>query len=454
MPFPQDFIWGAASAAYQIEGAVAEDGRSPSIWDVLSHEPGRIYDSHNGDVACDHYHRWREDIALLRELGVGAYRLSVAWPRIIPDGSGAVNERGLAFYDQLIDALLEAGITPWVTLYHWDLPQALQLRGGWLNRDVVEWFGRYTEVVAARLGDRVKNWITINEPPCIIGVGYQEGVFAPALKLTFRECLLGAHHLLLAHGRAVQALRAGWRGPVKVSIAFTARDRIPDTESASDIDAARQDYFACRTPNFWNLSWWADPVFLGHYPAEGLEAFAADLPAFSDDDMRLISQPIDFFGYNCYTGFRIRAGANGEPERVPGGWGIGHPHGTLPWLAVTPAGPYWSARFLHERYKQPVVFAENGFCSHDWVHLDGKVHDPQRIDYLARYLSRIRRATDEGIPVTGYFAWALLDNFEWMDGYKERFGLVHVDFATQKRTPKDSFAWYRETIRTNGAHLP
>ena len=203
MPFPKDFTWGAASAAYQIEGASMEDGRGPSIWDVLTHEPGRIYDSHNGDVACDHYHRWREDVGLLRDLGVGAYRLSLAWPRIIPDGSGAVNERGLAFYDRLIDALLEAGVTPWVTLFHWDLPQALQLRGGWLNRESVEWFGRYSEVVAARLGDRVKNWITINEPPCVIGVGYQEGIFAPASKLTFRECLLGAHHLLLAHGRAV-----------------------------------------------------------------------------------------------------------------------------------------------------------------------------------------------------------------------------------------------------------
>ncbi len=453
MPFAKDFTWGVAAAAYQIEGAAALDGRGPSIWDVFSHEPGRTFEQHTGDVACDHYHRWTEDVALMRQLGVGAYRLSLAWPRILPDGTGRVNEAGLAFYDQLVDALLAAGITPWVTLYHWDLPQVLQQRGGFLNRDMIEWFGDYAALVAARLGDRVKHWMTINEPPCVIGLGYHEGVFAPGLKLTFRECLLGAHHLLLAHGRAVQALRAGCRDRVQISLAHTGRERIPETATDADIEAARRDYFACRERGMWNLSWWADPVFLGHYPPEAREAFGADMPAVTDADAKLIGQPLDFIGYNCYSGWKVRAGADGQAVPTPGGWGIGNPRGTLSWLNIAPEAPYWAARFLHERYRLPVVFTENGFCNTDFVHLDGHVHDPQRIDFMTRYLRQIRRAIDEGMPVAGYFYWSILDNFEWKEGYKDRFGLVHVDYQTQQRTPKDSFSWYRETIRAYGANL-
>jgi beta-glucosidase len=455
MPFSKDFTWGVAAAAYQIEGGATADGRGPSIWDVFSHEPGRVFDGHTGDVACDHYHRWEEDIALMRQLGVGAYRLSLAWPRIIPDGNGAVNEKGLAFYDRLIDGLLAAGITPWVTLYHWDLPQALQLHGGWLNRDIVEWFGRYAEIVAARLGDRVKHWMTINEPPCVIGLGHHEGVFAPGLKLSFAECLQGAHHVLLAHGRAVQALRAGCRGKVKISLAHTGRERIPETETPENIEAARREYFAARERSLWNLSWWADPVFLGHYPEDGLKSFGADAPKFTDADLKLIGEPLDFIGYNCYSGFKVRAGSDGRTELLPlGGWEIGNPRGTLSWLNIAPSAPYWAARLLHERYRLPVVFTENGYCNTDFVHLDGQCHDPQRIDFLARYLSNVRRATDEGVSVAGYFYWSILDNFEWKEGYKDRFGLVHVDYATQTRTPKDSYHWYRDLIRGGGANLP
>lgn len=453
MPFSKDFTWGVAAAAFQIEGAAAIDGRGPSIWDTFSHEAGRVFENHNGDVACDHYHRWREDIALMKELGVSAYRLSLSWPRIMPEGTGAVNEAGLRFYEELIDGLLAAGITPWVTLYHWDLPQALQQRGGWLNREIVEWFGRYAEIVADRLGDRVKHWMTINEPPCVIGLGYQEGVFAPGLKLSFRECLLGAHHVLLAHGRAVQALRARCRGPVRISLAHTSRERIPETETPANLEAARRGYFGCTDRGFWNLSWWADPVHLGHYPADGLAAFAADLPVITDADLKLIAQPLDFIGYNCYTGFKVRADANGNPVETPGGWGIGNPRGTLSWLSIAPEAPYWAARFITERYKLPVVFTENGFCNTDFVQLDGRVQDPQRVDFIARYLARIRRATDENIPVAGYFYWSILDNFEWKEGYKDRFGLVHVDYQTQKRTPKSSYYWYRDTIRANGTNL-
>ncbi|PTX91400.1 GH1 family beta-glucosidase [Opitutus sp. ER46] len=454
MNFPADFTWGVAAAAYQIEGAAALDGRAPSIWDVYTHQPGNIFEGHTGDVACDHYHRYAEDVALMRDLGVSAYRLSLSWPRIIPDGTGAANAKGLEFYDRLIDALLAAGITPWVTLYHWDLPQALQQRGGFLNREFVEWFGAYATIVAQRLGDRVKHWMTFNEPPCSIGLGLQEAVHAPGLKLSFRECLLGAHHLLLAHGTAVQALRAGCRDRVKVSLALTGRERIPATESATDIEAARRDYFACHDRSMWNLSWWGDPVYLGHYPEEGLRAFGADVPAFTDADLKLIAQPLDFMGYNCYSGWLVRARADGTPEQAPGGWGIGNPRGTLSWLNVAPSAPYWAARMQHERYGLPVVFTENGFCNTDFVHLDGQVHDPQRIDFMARYLATIGRALKDGVPVAGYFYWSVLDNFEWKEGYKDRFGLIHVDYQTQKRTPKDSYAWYRETIRARGANLP
>ncbi len=453
MPFPKNFTWGAAAAAYQIEGAAAEDGRGPSVWDVFSHQPGKVFEGHTGDVACDHYHRWREDVALMKQLGLQAYRMSVAWPRIHPLGTGKPNAKGLAFYDKLIDELLAANITPWVTLFHWDLPQALQERGGFVNRDIVEWFGDYAEIVAAKLGDRVKHWMTFNEPPVIMGLGYHEGLFAPGLKLSFAECLKGAHHLLMAHGRGVQALRAGCAGKVKISIAHTGRERIPATNAKRDIEAARADYFASTDRGMWNLSWWADPVMFGKYPAEGLKAFEKDLPAITAADMKLISQKVDFLAYNCYSGWKVRADAKGKPEKLPGGWGIGNPRGTLPWLNVAPEAPYWAAKFQTERYGLPLVFSENGYCNTDFVHLDGAVHDPQRIDFMARYLGGIKRAIDDGVPVDGYFYWSIMDNFEWMEGYKDRFGLVHVDYQTQKRTPKDSFAWYREVIRTNGAGL-
>lgn len=453
MSFPKDFTWGVAAASYQIEGAATADGRGPSIWDVFSHQPGHVFEGHTGDVACDHYHRYAEDVALMRGLGVGAYRLSLAWPRILPDGLGAPNAKGLEFYDRLIDALLGAGITPWVTLFHWDLPQALQQRGGFLNPEFPQWFADYAALVARRYGDRVKHWMTFNEPPCSIGLGLQEGVHAPGLKLSFRECLLGAHHLLLAHGRGVQALRAGGQ-PAKISLALTARERIPATASAADIEAARRDYFACRDRSLWNLSWWGDPVFLGHYPVEGLEAFGAEVPKFTDADMKTIAQPLDFAGYNCYSGWRVRAKADGSPEPVPGSWGIGNPRGTLSWLNLAPAAPYWAARFQHERYGLPVAFTENGYCNTDFVHLDGGVHDPQRIDFMARYLATLRRACAEGIPVAGYFYWSVMDNFEWKEGYKDRFGLIHVDYQTQKRTPKDSYYWYRDLIRSAGLTLP
>jgi len=451
MNFSHNFTWGAAAAAYQIEGAWNEDGRGPSVWDVFSQTPGRIFEGHNGNVACDHYHRWREDVALLKALGVDAYRLSLSWSRIMPAGTGAVNEAGLRFYDELIDGLLAAGITPWVTLFHWDLPQALQERGGFTHRDIADWFGDYATVVAKRLGDRVNHWMTINEPPVVIGLGYQEGVFAPGLKLDHAGCLAAAHNLLRAHGRGVQALRAHAPGPQQISIAHTSREPVPATDAAADIEAARQRYFACQEERMWNLAWWADPIVFGRYPEEGLRNFAAVLPPITDEDMALISQPIDYLAYNCYSGSKVRAGPDGTAEEVPEGWGIGNPRGTLPWLSIAPEAIYWAARWQTERYQLPIVFSENGLCNTDFVHLDGKVHDPQRIDFLTRYLGAVDRAIGDGADVRGYFYWSILDNFEWAEGYKDRFGLVHVDYPTQVRTPKDSYFWYRDFIAARKA---
>lgn len=453
MPFPDNFTWGAAAAAYQIEGAVAEDGRAPSIWDVHSHQPGRIFDNHNGDIACDHYHRWPEDVTHMRNLGVKAYRMSISWSRVIPQGTGKPNPKGLAFYDKLFDGLLEAGVTPWVTLFHWDLPNALQRRGGFQNRDMVEWFGDYAALIADKYGDRIKHFMTINEPPCVVGLGLQTGVFAPGYKLPFAECLLATHHLLMAHGRAVQALRAGCNGKVKISIAHTSRERIPAAETKANIEVARRDYFASTERNLWNLAWWADPIMFGKYPADGIKAYGADMPETSAADMKLISQKIDFLAYNCYTGSRVTVDAKGNAEKPATSWGIGNARGTLPWLEIAPQALYWAARFQTERYKLPIFFTENGYCNTDFVHQDSKVHDPQRIEFLTRYLGGMKRAVDEGLPVGGYFYWSIMDNFEWCEGYKDRFGLIHVDYQTQKRTPKDSYYWYRETIRRNGTNL-
>ena len=451
--FPPDFVWGAATAAYQIEGAWNRDGKGQSIWDEFTRQPGRIFENHTGDVACDHYVRWKTDVGLLRALGVKAYRHSLAWSRILPAGTGKVNAKGLAFYDRLVDTLLEADITPWVTLYHWDLPLALQQRGGFLNRDFVAWFGDYATLVAKKLGDRVNHWITINEPQVVTGLGLQDGVHAPGLKLPYADCLLAAHHVLMGHGRAVQAIQAHAKGEQKISLANCGAVALPATNQPHDIEAARRMYFAATAPTMWNISWWADPIILGRYPEDGVQAHAAAMPRIQAGDMELISQPIDYLAHNCYNGYPVRADAKGAPERVPGGWGPGNPRGTLPWLEISDDALYWAARFQTERYKLPLVFTENGLCNTDFVHLDGAVHDPQRIDYLNRYLGGMRRAIADGVPVAGYFYWSLLDNLEWAEGYKDRFGLVHVDFQTQRRTPKDSYYWYRKVIESNGATL-
>lgn len=450
MPFPGQFEWGAATSAFQVEGGSVADGRGESIWDQFCRRPGAVFGGHNAGVACDHYSRFREDVALMRSIGLRAYRFSIAWPRVDPTGTGTINEAGLAFYDRLVDELLAAGINPWVTLYHWDLPAALQERAGWQDRSIADRFAEYTSAVVARLSDRVSRWITINEPQIFIGLGHLEGVHAPGLKLPVRERLLAAHHALLAHGKCCQAIRAHAKQKPTVGWAPIGRIRFPASSRPEDVDAARRATLSVLTPDFWNNTWFADPAILGKYPEDGLKLYGADAPNPRPGDMETIAQPLDFYGINVYDGEPYRAGPNGAPEKLS--FNPGHPQSALRWF-IAPEVLYWGPKFLFERYKVPIVVTENGLSNTDWIDADGRVRDPQRIDYTRQYLRQLRRAIDEGIDIRGYFHWSLLDNFEWQEGFKERFGLVHVDFQTQKRTPKASAAWYKRVIETNGQSL-
>ena len=452
MGFPKKFVWGVATSAYQIEGAVREDGKGPHIWDVFSAMPGYVLGNQTGAVACDHYHRFRSDVAEMGRLGIGAYRFSVDWSRVMPTGRGPVNQRGLDFYDALTDALLEAGIEPYVTLFHWELPYALYEQGGWMNPDIVEWFGDYAAAVAGRLGDRVGHFITLNEPQCFVGEAFSTGNHIPRLRLSPRETLTMAHHALMAHGRAVQRVRASAGRPVELGYAPTGTMCYPASESQADIEAARQQLFSLPEPEqwAWNVAWWSDPVLLGRYPEEGLRKYEAYLPRITQEDLALISQPIDFYGQNIYNGKCIAMGEDGLPREVPRQPGF--PATANGW-PVTPECLRWGPRFLYERYGLPIYITENGLAGQDVVSLDGAVHDPARIDFLRRYLRELRRAVEDGADIRGYFHWSLMDNFEWCRGYAYRFGLLYVDYATQQRIWKDSAHWYRDMIASNGETL-
>ena len=450
--FPDDFIWGTATSAYQIEGAVNVDGRGPSVWDTFCKKRGVIWQGNTGAVACDHYHRYREDVAMMKELGIKAYRFSISWPRVLPEGRGAANEKGLAFYDRLIDELLQAGIQPACTIFHWDFPEALYQQGGWLNRDVADWFADYTKLVVSRYSDRIKTWITQNEPQCFIGSGLQGGDHAPGLKLKVPDFLTAAHNSLRTHAQAVQVIRATAKNrEVQVGYAVVTMAKHPHTESPEDIAAARQAFFEIKQKNAWNNSWWLDPVLEGRYPEDGLKLFGADMPQGFERDLATMRQPLDFLGQNIYSSEAVRADKNGQPETVP--WPDGYPRTGTDGQVVTPQCLYWAPRMAYERYKLPIYITENGCTTRDQIFLDGKVHDPQRIDMLNRFLLELNRAVREGIAIKGYFEWSLMDNFEWADGYKQRFGLIYVDYPTQKRIPKDSFYWYKEVIKTNGQSL-
>ncbi|MFU8796911.1 MAG: glycoside hydrolase family 1 protein, partial [Dehalococcoidia bacterium] len=371
-------------------------------------------------------------------------------PSIIPGGTGAVNPKGLAFYDSLVDKLLAAGIVPYITLFHWDYPYELYRWGSWLEQDSSDWFADYARVVVDKLSDRVRHWITLNEPQCFIGLGHQFGFHAPGDKLEFRQVLTAAHNALLAHGKAVQAIRNGSRTQPLIGLAPVGLVNTPATESPSDIEAARQAMFSITDRTCWNNTWWTDPVFLGRYPEDALALFGADMPAFDDGDMKTICQPLDFFGVNIYFSQPTCAGEDGRPDIVPLPIGQAMTAFNFP---VLPEGLYWGPRFYWERYRLPILITENGMSSIDWVSMDGGIHDPQRIDFLRRYLLELRRACGEGIDVRGYFQWSILDNFEWTEGYKQRFGLIYVDYPTQERILKDSAYWYRDVIASNGASL-
>ena len=449
MGFAKDFVWGAATSSYQIEGTGRDSGKGQNIWDVFTKEPGRVYEGHTGDIACDHYHRFREDVAYMKELGLKGYRFSIDWSRVLPEGTGKVNEKGIDFYNALIDELLEQGIEPYITLYHWELPYEIYKRGGWMNPEIVEWFGQYARLVAERFSDRVKYFFTLNEPQCFVGLGFLQGCHAPGVKAPLRDTFEMAHNALKAHGRAVQMLRAYGKQNVQIGYAPTSGMCYPEKETPKDIEAARKALFALPDDlsNWtWNVSWWSDPVILGKYPEEGMKKYEKYLPVITDEDMKLISQPIDFYRQNIYNGRCIRMGTDGRPEEVrrPAGF----PKTATNW-PVTPEALYWGPKFLYERYRKPIYITENGMACHDTVSQDGKVHDPNRIDFLARYLKNLKRAAEE-IDIRGYFQWSLMDNFEWDKGYAERFGIIYVDFETQERIWKDSAYWYRDLIRRNG----
>lgn len=449
MGFAKDFVWGAATSSYQIEGTGRDSGKGQNIWDVFTKEPGRVYEGHTGDIACDHYHRFREDVAYMKELGLKGYRFSIDWSRVLPEGTGKVNEKGIDFYNALIDELLEQGIEPYITLYHWELPYEIYKRGGWMNPEIVEWFGQYARLVAERFSDRVKYFFTLNEPQCFVGLAFLQGCHAPGVKAPLRDTFEMAHNALKAHGRAVQMLRAYGKQNVQIGYAPTSGMCYPEKETPKDIEAARKALFALPDDlsNWtWNVSWWSDPVILGKYPEEGMKKYEKYLPVITDEDMKLISQPIDFYGQNIYNGRCIRMGTDGRPEEVrrPAGF----PKTATNW-PVTPEALYWGPKFLYERYRKPIYITENGMACHDTVSQDGKVHDPNRIDFLARYLKNLKRAAEE-IDIRGYFQWSLMDNFEWDKGYAERFGIIYVDFETQERIWKDSAYWYRDLIRRNG----
>jgi beta-glucosidase len=450
MSFPQGFIWGAATAALQIEGAFAEDGKGPSIWDMFSKQPGHIWSGHTPEVACDHYHRYREDVALMKKVGIKGYRFSISWPRVLPDGIGNINEKGLEFYDRLVDELLSAEIIPFPTLYHWDLPFALQMQGGWINRDVSDWFAEYTQVVVKKLSDRIEHWLTLNEIQNFTENGYGNGVSAPGETRSFRDVLTAGHNALLAHGKGVQVIRNLAQIPPKIGWAPVSLGAFPASNDPLDIQAARKATFSVAEKTTLLNTWWMDPVYLGRYPEDGLDFFGPDVPEIHDGDMKTICQPLDFFGVNIYGATKVRAGADGEPEKVP--FPVGHMM-TRQDGVIVPEAMYWGPKFFAERYSLPIYIYENGMSNSDWVALDGKVHDLQRIDFLNRYMLELKKAIDEGVDIRGYFHWTFMDNFEWGHGYKERFGLVHIDYETQKRTLKDSAYWYRDLIRTNGRVL-
>jgi len=443
-PFPKDFLWGTATSSYQIEGAVNEDGRGKSIWDVFSHTPGKIEDGSNGDRANEHYHRYKEDVALIKALGVKAYRFSIAWPRVFPEGSGQPNPKGLDFYNRLVDELLANGIEPYATLYHWDLPQALQDRvGGWQSSDTSKAFADYAAYVAARMTDRVKTIFTVNEVGRFLNFGYGWGIDAPGFKLPTGQLNQARHHVALAHGLAVQAVRASGRAGTRVGAAENIAACVPAIATPENIRAAE---IATRELNAGFLG----VVLEGKY-TDGFLSFAgADAPKFTPEELKIIGTPNDFVGLNIYAPqYYVTAS-----DRAPGfhvlPFPTSFPHMNSEWLRVGPEVIYWAPRLAAKIWNiENIYISENGTSSEDRIAADGQVYDLDRIMFLRNYLTQMQRAIAEGVPIRGYFLWSLMDNFEWIFGYSKRFGLYRVDFETQARVPKLSAAFYRDVVARN-----
>jgi beta-glucosidase len=445
--FPEAFLWGAATSAYQVEGSPLADGAGPSIWQRFTHSPGRTANGEAGDVACDHYRRYRQDVELMHGLGLNAYRFSVSWSRILPAGRGRVNPKGLGFYERLVDALLERGIQPNATLYHWDLPAALDDRGGWLNPDVADWFADYARVLYRALGDRVRMWATVNEPWVVADGGYLHGALAPGHRNRF-EAPIVSHNLLRAHGAAVRAYRSeASGGPGRVGLVVNLEPKDPATESEADVAATR------RADAYMNRQY-LDPVFFGRYPEELVEIFGSAWREPSEQDMRLIREPIDFLGVNYYTRGVTRADASAWPLHASTVKQPQHTYTETGWEVYAPALTR-VLKWVKERYGAvPLYVTENGAAFYDPPQpLDGRVDDPLRVHYLREHLTAALEAIRQGVDLRGYFVWSLLDNFEWSLGYDKRFGIVHIDYETQVRTPKASARFYSDVIRTNGAAL-
>jgi beta-glucosidase len=431
--FPHNFLWGAASAAYQVEGAWNEDGRGESIWDRFSHTPGNVSNGDTGDIACDHYHRWEEDIALMRQLGLKAYRFSTSWSRVLPTGRGRINPKGLDFYDRLVDGLCAANIEPLLTLYHWDLPQALQDEGGWDNRNTAYAFADYAALIVKRLGDRVKYWTTFNEPSVITYIGFLTGEHAPGIK-DQRMAYQVAHHLMVAHGLGVQAIRAA-QPDVNAGIVLNLWPAEPTSDSAEDVAAADK---------FWDEqeTLFLDPIFKGHYPPAVYDMVGKNMPKIQDGDLALIAQKLDYVGINYYS--RHVVSSKGELKTI-----AGSEYTEMGWEVCAPALRRMLVKINNEYNLPPIYITENGVAFKDEISADGKIHDPRRIEYLKNHFIQTRLAMLDGVDVHGYMVWSLMDNFEWGHGFSKRFGLTYTDYATQQRIIKDSGEWYANVIRKN-----
>ena len=439
--FPADFVWGAATAAPQIEGAAFLDGKGESIWDRYARIPGKTFQGHTLDVACDHYHLFKEDFALMRQLGIKNYRLSLAWPRIFPQGDGMVNQQGLDFYHRLFDAMKEEGITPWVTFFHWDLPQALEDRGGWVSRVTVEAFAKYADTVVQAFHGKVKHWITLNEIRCFTRLAYGFGGKAPGRKVSTAELNQTYHHALVCHGEAVRAVRQHGGAGAQVGLTDNSDICMPATENARDIAAARV-WFAEHNEHLLGA------IYGGGYSASYLKRCGADAPQVQAGDFALICLPTDFLGLNLYTGTFIRAGVDGRAEELP--LPAHYPKADSPWLHLAPQVMYWGTRFAQETYgARSIYITENGCGYNDEPVVNGEVLDLHRKEFLRSHLRELHRAISDGVPVHGYFVWSFMDNYEWEDGYERRFGIVHVDFATLKRTPKYSAHYYAAVLAAN-----